>query len=93
MTIILSHDLTVQEIRVLQEYRRVTGQSLTTAAINAIRHPVGGGESPAVSLAQKGYLEAAGDIYALTQKARDFLALDVKPEVEGSSSGEAEQKE
>ena len=93
MTIILSHDLTVQEIRVLQEYRRVTGQSLTTAEINAIRHPVGGGEGPAVSLAQKGYLEAAGDIYALTQKARDFLALDVKPEFEGSSSGQAEQKE
>jgi hypothetical protein len=77
--------MTPQEIRVLQEYRRVGAQTLSVAAIQAIRHPVGGGEGPAVSLVDKGYLTAEGDGFTLTEQAREFLAIDYKPEVESAT--------
>jgi hypothetical protein len=79
MAIIMSQPLTVQEMRVLQEYRRIT----------AIKHPVGGGEAPALSLADKGFLatDASRENFTLTRKAKDFLAIDVKPEF-GSPTGD-----
>ena len=89
MAIILSHPMTSQEIRVLQEFRRIGTETLATAAIKAIKHPAGGGEAPAVSLVQKGYLTANGENFTLTQKAKDFLALDVKPEGESEAGGES----
>lgn len=92
MAIIMSQPLTAQEMRVLQEYRRINAQTMPIDAIKAIKHPVGGGEAPAVSLVEKGYLaaDATAQNFALTQRAKDFLAIDVKPEFEGTSSGEAE---
>jgi hypothetical protein len=84
MAIILPHPLTVQEIRVLQEFRRLGAETLPVEKIKAIKHPVGGGEAPAVSLAGKGYLAAEGESFTLSEKAREFLAIDVKPEVESS---------
>jgi hypothetical protein len=86
MAIIMSHPMSAQEMRVLQEYRRVKTESLSIDAIRAIKHPAGGGEAPAASLVQKGYLTTNGDAaqFTLTQKAKDFLAIDVKPEVEGA---------
>ena len=89
MAIIMSQPMTAQEMRVLQEYRRISAETMAVDAIKAIKHPVGGGEAPAVSLVQKGYLTASGDNFTLTQKARDFLAIDTKPDVESAGDAEA----
>ena len=87
MPIIMSQPLTPQEMRVLQEYRRIGAETMPIAAIQAIKHPVGGGEAPAIALVAKGYLTAdsARENFTLTLKAKDFLAIDVKPEFEGSA--------
>ena len=85
--------MTPQEIRVLQEFRRMTAESLPIATIKAIRHPVGGGDAPVLSLLQKGYLTAddGRQNFTLTQKAKDFLAYDPKPEFEEAAAGPAEE--
>jgi hypothetical protein len=87
--------MTEQEIRVLQEFRRVASDTLTAAAIKAIKHPAGGGEAPARSLISKGYLtpSADGTSFVLTELAREFLAYDPKPEYEESGSSEAVEVE
>ena len=92
MTIILSHPMTAQEMRVLQEFRRVATDTLGIAAIKAIKHPAGGGEGPALSLVTRGYLtaDAARENFTLTQKAKDFLSIDPKPEFEDTSAAVAE---
>lgn len=82
ISLMLIKGMTPQEIRVLQEFRRVQSDSMPLATIKAIKHPTGGGEVPALSLVAKGYLTAAGDNFALTPKAKDFLAYDPKPEFE-----------
>ena len=83
--------MTPQEIRVLQEFRRLSTETLTVDAIKAIRHPIGGGETPAVTLVDKGYLTAAAshESFSLTDLGRDFLAIDAKPAVE-SPAGDDE---
>jgi hypothetical protein len=89
--------MTEQEIRVLQEFRRMAAESLSVATIKAIKHPAGGGEAPAVSLVDKGFLttDAARENFTLTQKAKDFLSYDPKPEFEetASAAGSAEAAE
>ena len=85
MPIILPNGLTPQEIRVLQEFRRLNAETLALDTIKAIKHPAGGGEAPAVSLAGKGYLVATEGGFAVTQPAKDFLAIDAKPEIEETS--------
>lgn len=82
--------MTAPEIRVLQEYRRIGVDALDLAAIKAIKHPAGGGEAPAVSLVSKGFLrgEDGGQKFGLTDKAREFLAIDAKPESEASAPDE-----
>jgi hypothetical protein len=89
--IILSHPMTSQEIRVLQEFRRLATQTLSIATIKAVKHPFGGGETPARDLVAKGYLtaDATAENFTLTQKAIDFLALDPKPDVETSADSDA----
>lgn len=89
MAIILPNGLTAQEIRVLQEYRRLNLETMTVEQIKAIKHPAGGGEAPAVSLAAKGFLEATGDAFTLTQKAKDLLAIDPVPMFEEPSAAAA----
>jgi hypothetical protein len=81
MAIILPYGLTAQEFRVLQEFRRLSAESLPVATIKAIKHPAGGGETPAVSLAGKGYLvaDAGAEAFTLTQSAKELLAIDPKP--------------
>lgn len=88
MAIILPLNLTSQEIRVLQEYRRLNAETLPLATITALKHPAGGGEAPAVGLVGKGFLEtdAGRENFTLTQKAKDFLAIDAKPLVEESGA-------
>ena len=95
MAIILSHPLTVPEIRVLQEFRRLGAETLPVATIKAIKHPHGGGEEPALSLINKGYL-TSGDgrqSFTLTEKGKEFLTLDPKPEFEGAAAGGDEAAE
>src|SRR5438045_2008358 len=89
MAIVLPFTLSIQEMRVLQEFRRLGTETMTADAIKAIKHPVGGGEAPAQSLVVKGYLSAGDGGYTLTEKAKEFLAIDAKPEFE--SGGEAEE--
>jgi hypothetical protein len=90
MPIILSHPMTSQEIRVLQEFRRLTTQTLSVAAIKAVKHPAGGGDE-APGLVAKGYLtaDAAGENFTLTPKAVEFLALEPKPQTEASADSDA----
>ena len=92
MPIILPHGLTPAEIRVLQEFRRLNLDSMTVEQIKTIKHPTGGGEAPAVSLVSKGFLQTANgsaDSFAVTQKGKDFLAIDAKPDVEDTSEAAA----
>ena len=82
--------MTPEEIRVLQEFRRISAETLDLAAIKAIKHPSGGGEAPAISLIGKGYL-ASGDgqqTFTLTPKGKEFLAYDPKPEFEEGGAAE-----
>ncbi len=87
MPITIPHPLTTQEIRVLQEFRRLSADALTGEAVRKIKHPTGGGDEPAKSLVEKGYLtfDASGESYTLTDKAKKFLAIDYKPAEEGAS--------
>ena len=92
MPIILPLGLTTPEIRVLQEFRRLNAETLPLDTIKAIKHPTsGGGELPAASLVEKGYLETNGssDSFSLTQKAKDFIAIDAKPAIEETSDAAA----
>ncbi|HYI11502.1 MAG TPA: hypothetical protein VEK57_20770 [Thermoanaerobaculia bacterium] len=93
MPIILPNGLTTQEIRVLQEFRLRNTESFSLDAIKAIKHPFGGGDAPALSLAGKGYLEATGEGFAITQKGKDFIAVDAKPMFEESSDTAAQTVE
>jgi hypothetical protein len=86
VAIILPLDLTVAEIRVLQEFRRIGVETLQRSDIEAVRHPVVP-EKPAEGLLRKGYLTAADDTFTLTDKARAFLAIDAKPAVPGAPRG------
>ncbi|HWW61085.1 MAG TPA: hypothetical protein VN181_06950, partial [Thermoanaerobaculia bacterium] len=80
-------------IRVLQEFRRLNAETLGIATIKAIKHPAGGGEAPAIDLVSKGFLtaDATRENFALTQKGKDFLAIDAKPMNEESAAGEADE--
>ena len=92
----LTNGLTPQEIRVLQEFRRVASETMNAATIKAVKHPSGGGEAPAFSLVEKGFLtvDAARENFTLTTKAKDFLAYDPKPEFEeGGAADSAEPAE
>jgi hypothetical protein len=90
--IILPHGLASDEIRVLQEFRRLNAESLSLEQIKAIKHPAGkGGEVPAVALADRGWIDMDGsrEHFALTQKAKDFLAIDARPMFEEASTSGA----
>ena len=89
MAIILPHGLTPQEIRVLQEFRRYNVETLTTEQVKAIKHPAGGGETPAAGLVGKGFLTGNGEGFTLTQPAKDFLAIDARPMGEEPSGAAA----
>jgi hypothetical protein len=81
MAIVLGIGLTPQEIRVLQEFRRVKGDTISLEQLNAIRHPANGGEAPARSLAEKGWLTSGAEGFTITEKGKEFLAIDAKPDV------------
>ena len=83
--------MTEPEIRVLQEFRRLTTDSLPLSTIKTIKHPAGGGEAPAFSLIEKGFLttDDTRQTLTLTPKAKQFLAYDPKPEFEEAGAGSA----
>ena len=87
--------MTAQEIRVLQEFRRIASDTMSLTAVKAIKHPSGGGDGPAFALVAKGYLtvDDGRENFALTQKGKDFLAYDPKPEFEETSAASAEEPE
>ena len=89
--IILPHGLTSSEIRVLQEFRRLASDTLPLATIKAIKHPAGGGEAPAVSLVDKGFLSVddGRENFSVTQQGKDFLAIDAKPMFEETGDAAA----
>lgn len=89
MPIILSLPLSVPEIRVLQEFRRLSIETLSADAIKKIKHPTGRGEVPELSLIDKGYLtaDAGREKYSLTDKAKSMLAIDHKPTDESGGGG------
>jgi hypothetical protein len=84
--IILPNDLTTQEIRILQEFRRLNAESMSPEQIVAIKHPAGGGEKPASGLVSKGFLTADPAGYRLTETARAFLSVDPRPMFEEASA-------
>jgi hypothetical protein len=90
MAIILPFPLTVQEMRVLQEYRRISAETLPLDTLRAVKHPAGGGEAPVKSLVSKGYLAEGEGGFTLTPQAKEFLSIDYKPEVEGGGDEAAE---
>ncbi|HVE71466.1 MAG TPA: hypothetical protein VNI54_08870 [Thermoanaerobaculia bacterium] len=90
MPINLPLGLTSEEIRVLQEFRRLNADTLPPETIKAIKHPAGAiGEKAAASLAAKGFLAADGESYTITPGAKDFLAIEAKPMVEETSEAAA----
>lgn len=78
---LMPHGLTAEEIRVLQEFRRIGQKTMTFEEIRAIKHPVGGGDTPAKRLVEKGFLTAdpSGLSVTLTPRAEEFLAYDPLP--------------
>ena len=83
--------MTPQEMRILQEFRRLKTDTMGAPAIKVLKHPVGGGEAPAATLVRKGYLTSGdGQTFTLTEKAKEFLAIDAVPEFE-ESGGSAEE--
>ena len=92
MPIILPHGLASDEIRVLQEFRRLNAESLSLEQLKAIKHPAGkGGEAPAVALADRGWIEVDGsrEQFTITQKAKEFLAIDARPMFEEADAAGA----
>jgi len=80
---VLTLGLTTQEIRVLQEFRRLGKDALTSAEIGAIKHPFPAEEGPERSLLSKGYLTAGEtDSFALTPLADPLLSYNPVPEYE-----------
>lgn len=78
---LMPNGLTPQEIRVLQEFRRVGAEALPLDQIKAVRHPAGDSEMPVWSLADKGYLTAdeSRQNLSLTEEARAFLSYNPEP--------------
>jgi hypothetical protein len=94
LAIILPFPMTPQEMRILQEFRRLKTDTMGAAAIKVLKHPVGGGEAPAVTLVSKGYLTSSdGQNFTLTERAKEFLAIDAKPEFDESGGSAAEPAE
>jgi hypothetical protein len=87
--IILPNGFTPEEIRVLQEYRRLSAETLSMETIRSIRHPAGEVAPPTAALVSRGYLTSDGDQFTITQKGKDFLAIEATPELHASDLAKA----
>jgi hypothetical protein len=80
VAIILPYDMSVEEMRVLQEFRRINAQTLTAEHVATIRHPAAApGEVHGEALVRRGYLTRSDEGYTLTPAGQQFLAIDAKP--------------
>ena len=95
MPIILPLGLTSEEIRVLQEFRRLNAETLPLETLKAVKHPAAaaGGEKPAATLVAKGFLTAEGESFTITPKAKDFLAIEAAPAIIETSAAAASAAE
>jgi hypothetical protein len=95
MPIKLPSDLSSEEIRVLQEFRRLGTEALALEAIKSIKHPAGGGEVPVAGLVAKGFLEANGtdEQFVLTEKGKAFLAVEPRPGEAGADVADSAGEE
>lgn len=80
----LPFGLSAEEIRVLQEFRRLAKETMSLAEITAIKHPAGGGDAPAVALLEKGFLTAddSRQNFTLTEAAKPVLEWNYVPAAE-----------
>lgn len=78
---LMPNGLTAQEIRILQEFRRLGADDLSLEQIKAIRHPAGDPEAPVWSLTDKGYLvpDDSREMLKLTEEAKAFLSYNPEP--------------
>ncbi|HET7711566.1 MAG TPA: hypothetical protein VFL80_06515 [Thermoanaerobaculia bacterium] len=91
MAIVLPFQLTIHEMRVLQEFRRIGAEAMPLSAIQAIKHPAPPPTDPAQSLVAKGYLIPDADQgFSLTAAAKEFLAIDARPEEEPEAEASPE---
>lgn len=81
-----------EELRILQEYRRLGKKSMTREQIDAIRHPASA-EGAVEGLLEKGFLVPSGaeGEYELTASADELLAVEPVPEWEPVVAGKAEE--
>jgi hypothetical protein len=93
LPIVMPFPMTAQEMRVLQEFRRLAAETLPLPTVKALKHPAGGGEGPVLSLVDKGYLttDSARESFTLTEKAKEFLAIDWRPTAEASAAGDQDE--
>lgn len=77
----LPHDLSAQEIRVLQEFRRLEKGALSKEEIAAVKHPAPPMTDVASALVEKGWVQTngTGGTYELTEKAKEFLSFNPVP--------------
>lgn len=80
MAVHLPDTLKSDEIRILQEFRRLARREMTADQIRALKHPVGGGDPAIRGLHEKGYLTPGeGESWTLTPKSDELLALEHLP--------------
>ena len=88
MSIELPFPLTVPEMRLLQEYRRLGVESLSLEAIRAIKHPTSVPSDLAQALVAKGFLTFEGETFSLAENGKRFLERDVRPADEPAVAAE-----
>lgn len=80
MGVKLPDGLRADQIRILQEFRRLAKRELTVAEIGAVRHPAGDPQIALSGLVEKGFLVEQGEgRFALTPKSDEILAVDYTP--------------
>ncbi|HVR42224.1 MAG TPA: hypothetical protein VMS56_02165 [Thermoanaerobaculia bacterium] len=80
MAVKLPDGLRGDQIRILQEFRRLGARELAREQIDAIRHPTGGGADALNGLLEKGYLRPSGEGgFALEPKSDEILGIDHVP--------------
>lgn len=80
MSVKLPGGLRADELRILQEFRRLGRREMARTDIQAIRHPAGGGPEAIEGLLTKGYLsKTQEDVFVLDAKADELFAFQPMP--------------
>ena len=76
----LPDGLRPDQIRILQEFRRLKRREMSRPEIRAIKHPVGGGEDALDGLVARHYLTKTDqDTYLLAEEGDRLLKIDFLP--------------